>query len=76
MRRGLKPPAERMLRHSNSMALVIAAALAQIGEFSFILVTMGEELDILDPDAQSLVLAGAKSLTQQRCCVNCETPLG
>jgi CPA2 family monovalent cation:H+ antiporter-2 len=49
----------RLLRYSNSMALVIAAALAQIGEFSFILMTLGEELHILDPDAQSLVLAGA-----------------
>lgn len=49
----------RMLRYSNSMALVIAAALAQIGEFSFILMTLGGELEILDPDAQSLVLAGA-----------------
>lgn len=49
----------RLLRYANSMALVIAAALAQIGEFSFILMTMGEELHILDTDAQSLVLAGA-----------------
>ncbi|MGC4174669.1 YbaL family putative K(+) efflux transporter [Demequina sp.] len=49
----------RLLRYSRSMSLVIAAALAQIGEFSFILMTMGEELHILDSDAQSLVLAGA-----------------
>ena len=49
----------RMLRYSTAMALVIAAALAQIGEFSFILMTLGEQLKILDPDAQSLVLAGA-----------------
>jgi len=49
----------RMLRYSKSMALVIAAALAQIGEFSFILIAMGNDLEILDPDAQSLVLAGA-----------------
>jgi CPA2 family monovalent cation:H+ antiporter-2 len=49
----------RALRYSNSMALVIAAALAQIGEFSFILIALGDELEILDPDAQALVLAGA-----------------
>ncbi|MCR6711463.1 MAG: cation:proton antiporter [Demequina sp.] len=49
----------RALRYARSMALVIAAALAQIGEFSFILLTMGEDLHILDQEAQSLVLAGA-----------------
>ena len=49
----------RALKYSNSMALVIAASLAQIGEFSFILMTLGGELEILDPDAESLVLAGA-----------------
>ena len=49
----------RALRYARSMALVIAASLAQIGEFAFILLTMGEELHILDQEAQSLVLAGA-----------------
>ena len=41
------------------MALVIAASLAQIGEFSFILVTLGADLEVLHEDARDLVLAGA-----------------
>lgn len=49
----------RALKYSRSMALVIAAALAQVGEFSFILVTLGQHLDILDDAARDLVLAGA-----------------
>ena len=49
----------RVLRYSRSMSLVVAASLAQIGEFSFILVTLGADLEILHRDAQDLVLAGA-----------------
>ncbi|MDN4473428.1 YbaL family putative K(+) efflux transporter [Demequina zhanjiangensis] len=49
----------RLLKYSKSMSLVIAASLAQIGEFSFILVTLGGQYDILPDDAQDLVLAGA-----------------
>lgn len=49
----------RALRYSRSMALVIAASLAQVGEFSFILVTLGQSLDILDGEARDLLLAGA-----------------
>lgn len=49
----------RALKYSKSMSLVIAASLAQIGEFSFILVTLGGQYDILPTDAQDLVLAGA-----------------
>lgn len=49
----------RVLRYSNSMALVVAAALAQIGEFSFILATMGLNLEILPPEASDLILAAA-----------------
>ncbi|WP_296666313.1 YbaL family putative K(+) efflux transporter [Demequina sp.] len=49
----------RAMRYSRSMALVVAASLAQIGEFSFILVTLGAELEVLHQDAQDLVLAGA-----------------
>jgi CPA2 family monovalent cation:H+ antiporter-2 len=40
-------------------ALFVAAALAQIGEFSFILVAVGMTLDLLPADATSLILAGA-----------------
>ena len=43
----------------NSTALVISAALAQIGEFSFILAGLGVSLDILPEPAQDLILAGA-----------------
>ena len=49
----------RLMRYPRSMSLVVAAALAQIGEFSFILVTLGADFDILPPEARDLVLAGA-----------------
>jgi CPA2 family monovalent cation:H+ antiporter-2 len=49
----------RILKYSKSMSLVTAAALAQIGEFSFILVTLGRDLDILTAEMKDLVLAGA-----------------
>lgn len=40
-------------------ALVISASLAQIGEFSFILATMGVALGVLPPEGRDLILAGA-----------------
>jgi len=40
-------------------ALTIAAALAQIGEFSFLLAAMGIELGLLPAEARSLIVAGA-----------------
>ncbi|STX52429.1 monovalent cation:proton antiporter (CPA2 family) [Legionella busanensis] len=40
-------------------ALTIAASLAQIGEFSFILASQGVLLKLLPPEGQSLILAGA-----------------
>ena len=49
----------RAFRHSNSTALTIAASLAQIGEFSFILIGLGMELDMVPREARDLVLAGA-----------------
>jgi CPA2 family monovalent cation:H+ antiporter-2 len=42
-----------------STALVVAASLAQIGEFSFILAGLGVALGVLSPAGMSLVLAGA-----------------
>jgi CPA2 family monovalent cation:H+ antiporter-2 len=42
-----------------STALSVSAALAQIGEFSFILVGLGLALELLPRQGQSLVLAGA-----------------
>jgi len=49
----------KALGHGRDMALTIAASLAQIGEFSFILITMGAKLDIVPPEARDLVVAGA-----------------
>lgn len=46
-------------RYPLGSALTIGASLAQIGEFSFILVGLGVGLKLLPPEGQSLVLAGA-----------------
>jgi CPA2 family monovalent cation:H+ antiporter-2 len=46
-------------RYPLSTALTVAAALAQIGEFSFILAGLGLTLELLPPEGMSLVLAGA-----------------
>ena len=46
-------------RHPLSVALKVAASLAQIGEFSFILVALGRSLGLLPPEGQSLIVAGA-----------------
>src|SRR4029453_13191645 len=40
-------------------ALTISASLAQIGEFSFILVGLGVSLAILPPEGRDLILAGS-----------------
>ena len=42
-----------------STALTVAASLAQIGEFSFILAGLGVMLGLLPPDGRDLILAGA-----------------
>ncbi|HEV2612620.1 MAG TPA: YbaL family putative K(+) efflux transporter [Noviherbaspirillum sp.] len=47
------------LRYPLNTALTVSASLAQIGEFSFILMALGLSLGLLPPEAQSLVLAGA-----------------
>jgi CPA2 family monovalent cation:H+ antiporter-2 len=39
--------------------LIVAASLAQIGEFSFILAELGIGLRLLPADGQSLIVAGA-----------------
>ena len=46
-------------RYPLNTALTVAASLAQIGEFSFILVGLGASLGLLPPEGASLVLAGA-----------------
>jgi monovalent cation:H+ antiporter-2, CPA2 family len=49
----------RLLGRPNDVALTIAASLAQIGEFSFILIGLGVSLKVMSPDTRDLVLAGA-----------------
>ena len=46
-------------RYPLNTALVVAASLAQIGEFSFILAGLGASLGILPAGGMSLILAGA-----------------
>ena len=47
------------LRYPLNTALTVAASLAQIGEFSFILAGLGMTLGLLSKEGMSLVLAGA-----------------
>ena len=49
----------RVFGYSNSTALTISASLAQIGEFSFILVGLGVSLSLMSERGRDLVLAGA-----------------
>jgi CPA2 family monovalent cation:H+ antiporter-2 len=49
----------RLLGKSNDIALTVAASLAQIGEFSFILIGLGVSLKLMSSEARDLVLAGA-----------------
>jgi CPA2 family monovalent cation:H+ antiporter-2 len=49
----------RAFGHDRHVALTIAAALAQIGEFSFILIVMAVNLSIVPTEARDLVVAGA-----------------
>ena len=46
-------------RHPVRTALTVSASLAQIGEFSFILASLGASLGLLPPDGRDLILAGA-----------------
>jgi monovalent cation:H+ antiporter-2, CPA2 family len=49
----------RAFGRPRDVALTIAASLAQIGEFSFILIVMGVTLGIVPEQARDLVVAGA-----------------
>src|SRR5580700_4241129 len=49
----------RVFRYPLGVALIVAASLAQIGEFSFILAELGIELRLLPAEGQSLIVAGA-----------------
>ena len=46
-------------RHPVRTALTVSASLAQIGEFSFILASLGGALGLLPPEGRDLILAGA-----------------
>ena len=48
-----------LMRYPLHTALTISASLAQIGEFSFILVGLGAHLGLMPDEGHSLVLAGA-----------------
>ncbi len=49
----------RLFGHPNQTALTVSASLAQIGEFSFILATLGTSLGVLPAEGRDLILAGA-----------------
>ncbi len=48
-----------LFRHTAATGLTVSAGLAQIGEFSFVLASMGVALAILPPEGRDLILAGA-----------------
>jgi len=49
----------RALGGSTQTALIVSAALAQIGEFSFILAALGVKLGMLPAEGLNLIVAGA-----------------
>ncbi|HTE36036.1 MAG TPA: YbaL family putative K(+) efflux transporter [Reyranella sp.] len=49
----------RVFKLSNTTALAVAAGRAQIGEFSFILIGLAIEIDLIPPLARDLILGGA-----------------
>ncbi len=49
----------RAFGHPNGTAALIAASLAQIGEFSFILAALGVDVGLLPPEGRDLVVTGA-----------------
>lgn len=49
----------RAFGRNNRTAITISASLAQIGEFSFILATLGGRLGLLPPEGRDLILAAA-----------------
>ncbi len=65
-----------MFRYPLNTALTVSASLAQIGEFSFILMGLGGALGLLPPEANSLVLAGALiSIAVNQLCFKMVEPL-
>jgi monovalent cation:H+ antiporter-2, CPA2 family len=59
----------RLLGGTTETGLVVAAGLSQVGEFSFILGSVGMTLGLLSVEGNNLILAGALvSTTFNRCC--------
>ncbi len=48
-----------LFRYPVRTALTVAAGISQVGEFSFILASLGRSLGVLDHDGQSIILAAA-----------------
>ena len=48
-----------ILQYPLYTAMVVSASLAQIGEFSFILASLGVKLGLLSKEGQDLILAGS-----------------
>jgi K+:H+ antiporter len=48
-----------LLRYPMSVALAVAVALAQIGEFSFMLATVARDLKVMDPSGTNALVAAA-----------------
>jgi CPA2 family monovalent cation:H+ antiporter-2 len=49
----------KAFRHPTATATLIAASLAQIGEFSFILAALGVDVGLLTAEARDLIITGA-----------------
>jgi CPA2 family monovalent cation:H+ antiporter-2 len=49
----------RVFGRDHRVAVTIAASLAQIGEFSFILASLGSTLGLIEPLARDLIISGA-----------------
>ncbi len=65
-----------LLRRPLRTALVVAVALAQIGEFSFILAALGRQLEVLpEPATQALVIASVASITLNPLLFRCIEPI-
>ncbi|MFM7065580.1 MAG: cation:proton antiporter [Gammaproteobacteria bacterium] len=63
-------------RHPPGTALTVSASLAQIGEFSFILASLGVSLQLLPAEGQSLILAAALvSIALNPLLFNAQAPL-
>jgi CPA2 family monovalent cation:H+ antiporter-2 len=65
-----------LMKYPLRVGLAVAVALAQIGEFSFILATMGRQLGILPENASNILVAGAiVSITINPLLYRCVDPM-